>query len=127
MLVSAPAVYVTVSDRTCIIRRYHMHGNPMRIYILLGITRTSLNNAKVRCERKDEYVYKSYAHNTTPVPHRSSPLRLERIRILFVNNYISFGGLCSKFRLHLSKGNIIPFFTLLYRISKFFIIINLLK
>ena len=53
----APAAYVTVSDHTRIIQRYHMNGNPLRIYILLGITRTTLNNVKVRCVGKDEYVY----------------------------------------------------------------------
>ena len=57
ILVLAPAAYVIVSDHTRINRRYHMHGNLVRISILLGITRTSLNNVKVRCVRKDEYVY----------------------------------------------------------------------
>ena len=38
ILVSTPVVYVTVSDQACIIPRYRMHGNPMRISILLGIT-----------------------------------------------------------------------------------------
>ena len=74
--VLAPSAYVTVSDRTCISQRYHMYGNPMRISILLGITRTSLNNVKVRCVGKDEYVYDSYVRNTTPTPHRNLPLRL---------------------------------------------------
>ena len=40
-----------------------MYGNPVRISILLGITRTSLNNVKVRCVGKDEYVYDSYVRN----------------------------------------------------------------
>jgi hypothetical protein len=40
-----------------------MHGNPVRISILLGITRTSLNNVKVRCVGQDEYVYNSYVRN----------------------------------------------------------------
>ena len=35
----------------------------MRISILLEITRISLNNVKVRCIGKDEYVYNSYVRN----------------------------------------------------------------
>ena len=53
ILVLEPTLYVTISDHTCIIRCYHMHGNPVRISILLGITRTSLNNVKVRCVGKE--------------------------------------------------------------------------
>ena len=40
-----------------------MHGNLVRISILLGIIRTSLNNVKVRCVGKDEYIYDSYVRN----------------------------------------------------------------
>ena len=76
ILVLAPSVYITISDHTRIIRRYHIHGNPVRISILLGITRTSLNNVKVRCVGQDECVYNSYVRNTTPTPHRNLPLRL---------------------------------------------------
>ena len=50
---TTPFIY----ERTCLIRSYHMQGNYVRIHILLRITRTSLNNAKVRCIGKDEYVY----------------------------------------------------------------------
>jgi len=57
ILVLALATYVTVSDHTRKIRRYHMHGNLVRISILLAITRTSINNVKVRCIGKDEYMY----------------------------------------------------------------------
>jgi len=57
ILVLSPSVYIIVSDHTGIIRRYHMHGNHLKIYVLLGITRTSLNNMKVRCVGRDEYVY----------------------------------------------------------------------
>jgi len=46
-----------IDERTCLIWLYHMHGNPVRIYILLGIARTSLKNVKVRCVGKDNYVY----------------------------------------------------------------------
>jgi hypothetical protein len=63
ILVLAPAVYITVSDHTRIIRRYYIHCNPMSISILLGITRTSLNNVKVRCVVQDECVYNSYVRN----------------------------------------------------------------
>ena len=76
ILVLVPSVYITVSDHTRIIRRYHIHGNPVRISILLGITRTSLNNVKVRCVGQDEFMYNSYVRNTTPTPHRNLPLRL---------------------------------------------------
>ena len=76
ILVLVPSVYITVSDHTRIIRRYHIHGNSVRISILLGITRTSLNNVKVRCVGQDEFVYNSYVRNTTPTPHRNLPLRL---------------------------------------------------
>ena len=48
---------------TCIIRRHHMHGNPMRMSIFSGITRASLNKMKVRCARKDEYLYNSYVRS----------------------------------------------------------------
>ena len=40
-----------------------MHGNLVRIFILLGITRTSLNNVKVRCVGKDESYTISYVRN----------------------------------------------------------------
>jgi hypothetical protein len=57
ILVLAPSAYVIVSDHIPIIPRYRMHGNPPRISMLLGITCTSLHNAKVRCVGNDEYVY----------------------------------------------------------------------
>jgi len=63
ILVLAPTTHVTISDHTRTIRRYHMHGNPVRLSILLGITRTSLDNVNVRCVGKDEYVYNSYVRN----------------------------------------------------------------
>ena len=76
ILVLVPSVYITVSDHTRIIRRYHIYGNPVRISILLGITRTSLNNVKVRCVGQGECVYHSYVRNNTPTPHRNLPFRL---------------------------------------------------
>ncbi len=63
IFVLAPSGYITIRDHTRIIRRYHIHGNPARISILLGITRTSLNNVKERRVGQDEYVYNSYARN----------------------------------------------------------------
>jgi len=40
-----------------------MHGTPPRISTLLGLTRSSLNNLKVRRVGKDEYVYNSHVRN----------------------------------------------------------------
>jgi hypothetical protein len=41
-----------------------MYNNPVRIYILLGMSRTLLNNVKVLCVGKDEYGYISFVRST---------------------------------------------------------------
>ncbi len=65
-----------------------MHVDPMRIYILLGITHSSLNNVKVRCVEKDEYVYDSYVRNIIPTPHRNSPPWTDNFFFSITNYYI---------------------------------------